>query len=83
MKQYPYKLPFGVQVYGKSVPVWVYDSVPEGMKRVTSIAQIRSGQGFLYACGSTPGEYMTGVMRPQIRRTVEEMIAAGIPVFVK
>lgn len=83
MKKYPYKLPFGVQVYGKSVPVWVYDSVPEGMRQVASAAQIRSGQSFLYACSSTPGEFITGVMRPQVRRAVEDMIAAGIPVFVR
>lgn len=83
MKKYPYQLPFGQQLYGRSMPIWVYDSVPEGMKKVTSASQIRSGQCFLYASQLSPGEYLTGWMRPQIRSAVEAMIAAEIPVFVK
>lgn len=46
-KKYPYQLEIGVSMYGRSIPVWVYDQVPEGMQRATSIREFYNGRQFL------------------------------------
>lgn len=83
MKTYPYKLPFGVQVFGSSMPVWAYDRVPEGMRQIRSIRELWNGRTYLTASALSPGEYITGYMRPAVRPVLEKLLASGQPVYVK
>ena len=89
-REYPYKLEFGVWYPnpklpegGKSLPIWVYDSVPEGMVRVSSIRELWWWRPFLFASQLFPGEYMTGYMRESVVDAVKYMLTNDIPIYVK
>lgn len=83
-KKYPYKLEISIDMYGRSIPVWVYDKVPEGMKRATSIREFYNGRLFLIRsrAGNTD-EYLTGIFRPAIRESVELSLEAGAEIYIK
>lgn len=79
---YPFKLDLEVRMYGKSFPVWVYDSAPEGMRRITTMADLWPGRAFLFR-SQFSDEYLTGYMRPSVLPAVRYMLEKGIPVYVK
>ena len=83
-KKYPYQLEIGVSMYGRSIPVWVYDQVPEGMQRATSIREFYNGRQFLIRSrvGNT-GEYLTDIFRPSIREAVQLSLDAGAEIYIK
>ena len=83
-KKYPYQLEFGIQIYGRSIPVWVYDRVPEGMRRATSIREFYNGRQFLIRSrlGNTD-EYLTDIFRPSIREAVARSLEEGAEIFIK
>ena len=83
MKKFPYKLDFGVWLNGRSMPIWVYDHVPNGMSRVTSLRQLWYGRPFLFASQLKPGTYMTSYMRDTVIEPVKYMLSHDIPIYVK
>lgn len=89
-KKYPYKLEFGVwrpdnslPEGGRSLPIWVYDKVPEDMVRISSIRELWYWRPFLYASQLFPGEYLTSYMRDTVVDAVNYMLAHDIPIYVK
>lgn len=83
-EEYPYKLELGIYYRGQTVPIWVYNRVPEGMKRATSMADFYYGRLYLYR--STTGnksEYLTSIFRPTVRETVREMLERGHEIYIK
>lgn len=82
-KTYPYRLPFGIQITGRSVPVWVYDRVPETMRPARDVSELWRKRDFLYPSALSPGEYLTGYMRQEVRPFVEQLLSSGTAVYVK
>lgn len=82
-KKYPYKLEFGISLNGRSLPIWVYDKVPEGMRQVRSLRELWYGRAFLYPSQLSPGEYMTSYMREKDEEAVWSMWKAGLPLYVQ
>ena len=83
-KKYPYQMEVGISMYGRSIPVWVYDQVPEGMKRATSIREFYNGRQFLIRSrvGNTD-EYLTDIFRPSIREAVQLSLDSGAEIYIK
>ena len=82
-KKYPYKLEFGVWMNGRSLPIWVYDKIPSGMKRVTSIRELWYGRPFLFSSQLFPDKFITGYMRDSVVESVQYMLSHDIPMYVK
>ena len=82
-KKYPYKLEFGINLNGKSMPCWVYDKVPEGMRPITSLRELWYGRAFLYPSQLSPGEYLVDYMRETDEEAVWYMWEHGIPMYVQ
>lgn len=82
-EKYPRKLAFGQVVYGKSMPLWIYDSVPDGMRRITDVRELWKGRQFLFEMRSSPGMYMTSYFRPSDAAAMSSMLSQGLAVYVK
>lgn len=82
-KTYPYQLDFGIAMYGRSIPVWVYDKVPEGMKRATSFREFYNGRQFLIRSRINPDIYLTDIFRPSVREAVRLSLEAGAEIYIK
>lgn len=82
-KTYPHQLEFGIWMYGRSFPVWEYDHLPSGMKRVTSIYELRFGRPFLFESRLVPGKFLTSYMRDSILKTVKNMLKDNVAIYVK
>ena len=89
-KSYPYKLDFGVHWPDpsapggyRSLPIWVYDKVPDGMVRVKSLKELWYGRPYLFTCLLNPGEYMTSYMRDSELEAVKYYLENDIPIYVK
>ena len=64
------------------MPVWIYDHVPDQVKRVSSISELRYGRPFLYESALIPGEYHTEYMREEIVPSVRWYLDNGFGVYV-
>lgn len=82
-KTYPYQLDFGIRMYGRTIPVWVYDKVPEGMKRATSLREFYNGRQFLIRSRPNPELYITDIFRPAVREAVRLSLEEGAEIYVK
>ena len=82
-KKYPYQLEIGISMYGRSIPVWVYDKVPEGMKRATSIREFYNGRQFLIRSRINPDIYLTDIFRPSVSEAVRLSMEAGVEIYIK
>lgn len=81
-QKYPYKLEIGVWMNGKSYPIWVYDKVPDGMRRITSLRELWYGRAFLYPSQLTPGIFLVDYMRETCKEAVNSMWNHDIPMYV-
>ena len=72
-----------VSFRGQSLPVWRYDSVPDGM-RLARTTDLYMGRPVLYKVlvGPDEGLYYTDYVRPQIYHTLIDRINAGEEVYV-
>lgn len=82
-KTYPYQLEIGVSMYGRSIPVWVYDQVPEGMQRATSLREFYNGRQFLIRSRINPDIYLTDIFRPAVSEAVRLSLEAGAEIYIK
>lgn len=82
-KKYPYKLEFGISMYGRTIPIWVYDKVPEGMKRATQFREFYNGRQFLIRSRINPDTYFTDIFRPSVSEAVRLSLEAGAEIYIK
>lgn len=82
-KTYPYQLEIGISMYGRTIPVWVYDKVPEGMKRATSFREFYNGRPFLIQSRINPDIYITDIFRPPVSEVVRLSLEAGAEIYIK
>ena len=82
-KTYPYQLEFGISMYGLSIPGWVYDKVPEGMKRATQFREFYNGRQFLIRSRINPDIYLTDIFRPSVSEAVRLSLKAGTEIYIK
>lgn len=82
-KTYPYQLEIGISMYGRTIPVWVYDKVPEGMKRATSFREFYNGRQFLIRSRINPDIYITDIFRPAVREAVRLSLESGAEIYIK
>lgn len=83
-KTYPYKKDFSVIYNGRIYSVWAYDRLPDGMRQVGSMRDLRYGQMILYKtelCDA--GEYLTEIVRPSIRGVLEDYLKTKRPIYAK
>ena len=73
-----------VSFRGQSLPVWRYDSVPDGMC-LARTTDLYMGRPVLYQVmiGPDKGMYYTDYVRPTVYRTLIDRINAGHPVYVQ
>lgn len=82
-KTYPYQSEISISMYGRSIPVWVYDKVPEGMKRATSFREFYNGRQFLIRSRINPDIYLTDIFRPAVREAVRLSLESGAEIYIK
>lgn len=70
-------------MYGRSIPVWVYDQVPEGMKRATQFHEFYNGRQFLIRSRINPDIYLTDIFRPAVSEAVRLSLEAGAEISIK
>lgn len=81
-QKFPFK--YGtITVGGRELPAWVYNRVPENMKRVESIEELWIGRPFLYRSRLMPGWYITDYFRSIDRDAVIYMLHNGVEIYVK
>lgn len=83
-KKNAYKLEFGMDVFGISRAIWVYESVPSGM-RPAKLSDLVSGRAVLHPVRTGPdqGKYYTSYVTPSTREALLGMIRNGIQIFVQ
>ncbi len=76
-------LELGVRYRGRSLPLWCYDVVPEGMRRAGT-TDLYMGRPVLYQVliGPDEGMYYTDYVRPSVYQLLVDRINAGLPVYV-
>lgn len=69
---------------GRSWTVWVYDSVPEGV-RLATLQDLRPGRPVLYQAriGPDAGSWYQDWVRPTTIEPLRQMIREGLPLYVK
>ena len=82
-KKYPYQSEISISMYGRSIPVWVYDQVPDGMKRATSFREFYNGRQFLIRSRINPDIYLTDIFRPAVSEAVRLSLEAGAEIYIK
>ena len=83
MKTFPYQSEISISMYGRSIPVWVYDKVPEGMKRANSFREFYNGRQFLIRSRINPDIYLTDIFRPSVSEAVRLSLEAGAEIYIK
>lgn len=82
-KTYPYQLEIGISMYGRTIPIWVYDKVPEGMRRATQFREFYNGRQFLIRSRINPDIYITDIFRPAVREAVRLSLESGAEIYIK
>lgn len=74
----------GIWASGRSLSVWRYESVPDGM-RLAKIRDLYLGRPVLYQVliGPDKGKWYTDYVRESTYRIFRDRIEAGLPVYVK
>lgn len=77
-------LPLRLWYQGRSLPLWKYDSVPEGMKPART-TDLYMGRPVLYQVltGPDKGNYYSDYVRPSIYQQLLDRINSGHPVYVQ
>ena len=80
----PRKLGIGVWMGGRSLPVWCYDAVPEGVRPAT-LQDLWPGRPVLFQVhiGPDAGKYYQDYVRPATIAPLKTRIQTGEPVYVK
>lgn len=80
----PRKLDIGVWMGGRSLPVWSYDAVPDGLRPAT-IQDLRPGCPILYqvSLGPDAGSWYQDYVRPSTIEPLRQRVRSGEPVYVK
>ena len=68
---------------GRSLAVWVYDTVPEGV-RLATLRDLQPGRPVLYQVriGPDAGKYYQDYVRPSTYQVLLRMLQDGVPVFI-
>lgn len=69
---------------GRSLPLWCYESVPEGV-RPAEARDLWPGRGVLYQVriGPDAGKYYQDYVRASTREILLQMLQEGVMVYVK
>lgn len=83
-KTAPVKTEIGMNFFGRSIPVWCYDQVPEGMKPAAT-TDLHIGRRVMYKVltGPDEGKYYTGVVRQSTLKILLARIRLGYEVYIK
>jgi len=79
-----YKLEVGMDVFGKSKAIWVYETIPPGM-RPAKESELISGRAVLHPVriGPDQGKYYTTYVTPSTRPALMNMIKNGIDIYIQ
>ena len=79
----PRQLDLRVWAWGRSLPLWCYDTLPEGA-RLARTTDLKQGRDILYKVlvGPDEGKYYTDYVRPSVSRILIDRINAGYEVWV-
>ncbi len=80
----PERLEFNADVYGRSMPLWHYRKLPDGLHRA-EVGDLWRGRLVLYRVefGSDEGDWYTDYVRESTYRALCRMIREGKDVWVK
>lgn len=80
----PRKADICIWMGGRSWTVWVYDSVPEGVRPAVPADLQRYGTPVLYQVriGPDAGKYYQDYVRPSTYQVLLRMLQDGVPVFI-
>lgn len=80
----PTRLEFNADVYGRSLPLWHYTSVPEGMRRA-EVKDLYRARPVLYRVETGPdeGDWYSDYVRESTYRILCRMIRGGKEVWIR
>lgn len=80
----PERLEFNADIYGRSMPLWHYRKLPEGLKRA-EVRDLWRGRPVLYRVelGPDEGDWYTDYVRESTYRALCRMIREGKDVWIR